>query len=251
VNSQAYLARIGYCGSLTPTAETLRQLQVAHLLSVPFENLSIHAQQPVVLEDDALFAKIVERRRGGFCYEVNGLFAALLRALGFNVAMISAGVARGDGTFGPPFDHMALLVTLDERWLVDVGFGDSFLEPLRLDLREAQVQGERAYRIDTEGDVFTLMQLDAAKDGWQPRYRFTDQIYSYPDYAGMCQYHQRSPQSTFPQRRICSLATPDGRVTLSGMQLIITRHGVREERLVADETEYAALLGQYFGIEAI
>ena len=89
---KAYLERINYRGSLEPTAETLRELQVAHLLAVPFENLSIHAGQPIVLEDEALFAKIVERRRGGFCYEANGLFAALLRALGFPVRMLSAGV---------------------------------------------------------------------------------------------------------------------------------------------------------------
>ncbi len=99
-------------------------LQVAHLLAVPFENLSIHAQQPIVLEDTALFTKIVERRRGGFCYEANGLFAALLREMGFDVAMLSAGVARAEGGFGPDFDHMALMITLEQRWLVDVGFGD-------------------------------------------------------------------------------------------------------------------------------
>jgi arylamine N-acetyltransferase len=92
-------------------------LQVAHLLAVPFENLSIHSKQPIVLEDNALFTKIVEHRRGGFCYEANGLFAALLRALGFEVTMLSAGVANASGGFGPDFDHMALMVTLDKRWL--------------------------------------------------------------------------------------------------------------------------------------
>jgi N-hydroxyarylamine O-acetyltransferase len=130
---ESYLARINYHGALAPTAETLRALQVAHLLTVPFENLSIHAHEPIVLTDEALFTKIVTHRRGGFCYEANGLFAALLRALGCNVAMLSAGVAKPDGSFSPDFDHMTLLVTLAERWLVDVGFGDSFLEPLRLD----------------------------------------------------------------------------------------------------------------------
>ena len=123
---KAYLERIKYRGSLALNAETLRGLQAAHLLAVPFENLSIHAKQPIVLDDDALFTKIVERGRGGFCYELNGLFAALLRALGFKVEMLSAGVANAEGGFGPDFDHMALMVTLDERWLADVGFGDSF-----------------------------------------------------------------------------------------------------------------------------
>ena len=165
MNIKAYLERINYHGLLAPTAETLRDLQVAHLLAVPFENLSIHARQPIILEDEALFTKIVERRRGGFCYEANGLFAALLRALGFDVAMLSAEVARADGGFGPDFDHMALMVTLEERWLVDVGFGDSFLEPLRLDERGEQVQGGRAYRILPDGPYLVLMRGAMVESG--------------------------------------------------------------------------------------
>ena len=144
---QAYLNRINYDGTVAPTAETLRQLHLAHLLSVPFENLSIHAGEQIVLEDEALFRKIVSRRRGGFCYELNGLFAALLRALGFEVAMLSAQVANDDGGFSRDFDHMTLMVTSEQRWLVDVGFGDSFIEPLSLDRREAREQRNRAYRI--------------------------------------------------------------------------------------------------------
>jgi len=115
LNIKAYLGRINYRGSLSTTAETLRGLQVTHLLAVPFENLSIHAGQPIVLEDEALFAKIVGRRRGGFGYEANGLFTALLRTLCLDVAMLSAGVANAEGGFGPDFDHMTLMVTLDER----------------------------------------------------------------------------------------------------------------------------------------
>jgi N-hydroxyarylamine O-acetyltransferase len=126
----AYLKRLNYRASLAPTAATLRDLQVAHLQTVPFENLSIHAGEPIVLNDDALFMKIVTKKRGGFCYELNGLFAALLRSLGFDVAMLSAGVARPQGGFSPEFDHMALMVTPNDspvkRWLVDVGFGESF-----------------------------------------------------------------------------------------------------------------------------
>jgi N-hydroxyarylamine O-acetyltransferase len=157
---KAYLERINYRGALLPAAETLRALQVAHLLTVPFENLSIHAGQAILLEDDALFTKIVTNRRGGFCYEANGLFAALLRALGFNVAMLSAEVANATGEFGPAFDHMALLVQMEQRWLADVGFGDSFLEPLLLDKQGEQRQGSRTYRILQDTDYFVLMRRD-------------------------------------------------------------------------------------------
>jgi N-hydroxyarylamine O-acetyltransferase len=247
VNIAAYLDRINYHGPLAPTAGTLRDLQVSHLLTVPFENLSIHAKQPIVLDDNALFEKIVKRRRGGFCYEANGLFTALLRALGFDVKMLSAGVAKAAEEFGPDFDHMALMVTLDERWLVDVGFGDSFREPLLIDERGVQLQGERTYRIDSDGTHSILMQRDNGEGGeWEAQYRFTLQPYEYSDYEEMCRYHQTSAQSHFTRGRICSRATPDGRVTLSEMRLIITRNGERQERALKNEEEYAAVLREYF-----
>jgi N-hydroxyarylamine O-acetyltransferase len=236
-----------YRGPLDCTAETLRQLQIAHLLSVPFENLSIHWGQPVILEDQALFEKVVMRRRGGFCYELNGLFAALLRALGFEVVMLSAGVVRSSGELGPEFDHMTLMVTLDERWLVDVGFGDAFREPLLLDERAAQTQGERAYRIDTSEDRLILMQRDRGSD-WRARYQFRLSPRAYPDYAEMCRYHQTSPDSIFTQGRICVRATPEGCVWLSKMQLVSIRSGERNERELANEEEYAEALREHFGI---
>ena len=102
----AYLRRIGYCGSPRPTIGTLRALHVAHLATVPFENLSIHLGEPIVLDVEALFEKIVTRRRGGFCYELNGLFGAMLQALGFDATMLSAVVIGASGEFGPEFDHM-------------------------------------------------------------------------------------------------------------------------------------------------
>ena len=255
MNINAYLERINYHGSLLPSAETLRELQVAHLLAVPFENLSIHAKEPIVLEDGALFTKIVKNRRGGFCYEANGLFAALLRALGFEVAMLSAEVANAAGEFGPEFDHMALMVSTtgssDQRWLVDVGFGDSFLEPLLLDERSEQVQISRAYRLFTDESQLRLMQRDAG-DEWKPLYRFTLQTYTYADYAEMCRYHQTSPDSHFTRSRLCSRATEDGRITLSGMRFISTSksgaHQVCEERTLESEQEYTEVLRDKFGI---
>jgi N-hydroxyarylamine O-acetyltransferase len=247
MNVQAYLERIAYKGSLEPVAETLRDLQLAHLLAVPFENLSIHNHEPIVLDDEALFNKIVKRRRGGFCYELNGLFAALLGQLGFPVTRLSAGVARADGEFGPDFDHMTLLVSLNDRWLVDVGFGDSFREPLQLDRRELQVQGERAYRIEETGD-YLLLHENVAGGDWNTQFRFTLQPHEYADYLHMCHYHQTSPESHFTQKRICSKATPDGRVTLSNLRLIESKGTARSERELQDEAEYQLVLERDFGI---
>jgi len=247
MNVDAYLRRINYIGSLAPTAETLRALQVAHLLAVPFENLSIHAGEPIVLEEDALFTKIVEGRRGGFCYEANGLFAGLLRALGFEVAMLAAGVANAAGEFGPEFDHMTLMVTLAERWLVDVGFGETFLEPLLLDKRGEQLQGKNAFRIDAGDSHLILMKRHESGD-WKAQYRFTLRPYTFADYEEMCRFHQTSPHSHFAKGRICSRATEDGRITLSDMRLITTSRSQRSERTLASKEEYDRVLREQFGI---
>jgi len=246
---KSYFNRINYTGSLAPTEETLKCLQVANLLTVPFENLSIHSKQPIILEDKALFDKIVRKRRGGFCYELNGLFAALLRALGFNVAMLSAQVAKEEGGFGPDFDHMTLMVTLEQRWLVDVGFGDTFREPLLLDEQEIQAQGERVYQIIGDNTHLILMERKNGKE-WQPQYRFTLLPYQYADYEEMCRYHQTSPHSHFTQKRICSRATSNGRVTLEENRMIITANEhKRKERAVTSKEEYMSLLHEYFGID--
>jgi N-hydroxyarylamine O-acetyltransferase len=243
----AYLERIRYTGPVTPTADTLRQLHVAHLRSVPFENLSIHAGEPIVLDDEALFEKVVTRRRGGFCYELNGLFVWLLRQLGFTVTMLAAEVMNAKGEYGLPFDHMTLMVTLDEPWLADVGFGDSFIEPLRLQTGREHAQGQRRYRIDAVGDRFALLQR-IGNDDWRTQYRFDLTPHEYGDYLEMCRYHQTSPDSPFTQRRICSLATVDGRITLTDTRFVMTAAGARHERELAGGDDYAELLRDRFGM---
>ena len=247
VNAAAYLDRIRYRGPLAPSADTLRQLQVAHLLSVPFENLSIHLGEPIVLEDEGLFEKVVTRRRGGFCYELNGLFAWLLRSLGFRVTKLAAEVMNARGEWGLPFDHMTLLVALADHWLVDVGFVDSFLERLKLERRTEQVQRSQTYQLDLEHGRFTVMRRDG-EGPWKPQYRFDLTPYEYADYGQMCRYHQTSPESHFTQRRLCSLATRDGRVTISGTRLITTTGAWRQESELMTEQDYVDALRDRFGI---
>jgi N-hydroxyarylamine O-acetyltransferase len=251
VNIEAYLDRINYSGSRVPSVDTLRELHVAHLRTVPFENLSIYANETIVLNDEALYTKIVERRRGGFCYELNGSFAALLRELGFKVEMLAAGVAkdseRSSIEFGPIFDHMTLMVTLEERWLADVGFGDSFVLPLRLDETRDQIEGAQAYRIVEDNSERILWRRSNNEDP-KPQYRFNLNSYSYPDYEEMCRFHQTSPESHFTRNRMCSKATEDGRITLSGMRIITTRGAVREEIKLESQEEYDRVLSEHFGI---
>jgi N-hydroxyarylamine O-acetyltransferase len=212
------------------------------LLAVPFENLDIHLGRPILLDQTALYDKIVTRRRGGFCYELNGLFAALLSALGFRVKLLSAGVAREEGGFGPEFDHLALLVELEESWLADVGFGDGFRRPLRLDSPSSQPDFGSVYEIAADGDCRVLL-----RDG-KPQYRLTLAAHSLDEFAGMCRYHQTSPASSFTRRRLCTVATPEGRTTLTGMRLIETSAAGRMERTLAGEDEFRALLASCFNV---
>lgn len=249
----AYLQRIKYEGSTRPEPATLRALQLAHLRSVPFENLDIHLGRPITLDLPHLFHKIVNQRRGGFCYELNGLFAWLLRELGFDVTLLSARDSKIDGSFGAEFDHLTLLVRCPaeidgRRWLVDVGWGDSFTEPLPLDEAGEFEQGLRAYRIEQMDDDRLLWQRNYA-GAWEKQYRFTLQAREFADFEAMCRYHQTSPESHFRHRRICTLATEFGRISLSESCLITTQSGKREERVILCEHEYQSILESQFGIK--
>jgi len=246
VNVPTYLDRIGYNGSLTPKAETLRSLHRAHMLTVPFENLDISLGRPIVCDEVRFLQKVVTEHRGGFCYELNGAFAALLRELGFQVTMLSARVCRDDGSEGPDFDHMTLRVDLDQTWIADVGFGNSFVEPLRLDPGLEQEQSGRRYRITESGDRF--LYAAASGDAWKGQYSFDLRPRRLSEFGAMCHYQQTSPDSHFTRKRICSLATPDGRITLSDDTFIETRDAQRKERTLAAEESRAVLL-ERFGVD--
>jgi len=246
VSIPSYLDRISYFGSTSPTIETLRAIHRAHMLTVPFENLDIALGRKIVVDEDVTVYKVVELRRGGFCYELNGAFAALLRALGFNVTLLSARVAREKGGEGPEFDHLTLRVDLDEPWLADVGFGESFLEPLRLEAESEQADPAGRFRLLHLGERLQLERR--VEERWKRQYSFTLQPRRLEEFAAMCHYHQTSPNSSFTQGRICTRATPEGRITISGMKLIITRNGKRDEQMLASEQELMAVLRQHFGI---
>lgn len=248
LDTERYLKRIDYSGTNKPSLETLRLLHWNHLHTVPFENLDIHVGAPIRLDIDALFVKIVLKNRGGFCYELNGLFCALLRELGFSVSMLSARVADSEGALGRDFDHMILLVDMEERWLVDVGFGDSFLYPLQLDDPTPQSDGHVSYRIDRDDNKWSLYAHDKLSDKWQIQHMFTLTPYNFVDFEDACMYQQTSPQSHFVHRIICTLPTATGRVTLSDRRLIIRKHGQREEIPLEDETDVSKALSKYFNI---
>jgi N-hydroxyarylamine O-acetyltransferase len=254
---KAYLSRIHYTGSTEPTGAVLRVLQRSHLLAVPFENLDIHLSRPIRLDEEALFDKIVTRRRGGFCYELNGLFARLLEALGYRVLRLSASSLNDDGSYTALFDHLILQVHAPDdpetAWLVDVGWGDGPLEPLRMLEPGVQRQGGRVFQLQPDTCNLVLAEK-TAQETWHPMFRFDLRAYDLEEFAPMCQYHQTSPDSIFTQKRIATLLRPDGRITLSDLRLITTREsglrgsGMREERQLGSEDEFRVTLRGQFGI---
>lgn len=239
----AYLNRLGVARPAAADLATLRHLQERHLATVPFENLSIHLGEPVSLDEDALFDKIVRRRRGGFCYELNGLFAALLRSLGYDVSLHAAQVFRPDGTPGPPLDHAAIVVSLDEQWLVDVGFGRFSRHPLRLSGVDAQA--------DPDGEFLLLDapygDIDVLRDG-KPQYRLERRPRPLTAFVPMAWWQSTSPESHFTRSLTCSRPTSQGRVTLSGDRLIETVDGVRNELRLTSPEAIRAAYRVYFGI---
>jgi N-hydroxyarylamine O-acetyltransferase len=211
-----YLRRIGAARPERPDAAHLRELHRGHLLTVPFENLAVHLGEEITLEPRALVDKIVTARRGGFCYELNGAFAALLSALGYRVTLL-AGRVHGRNGFGPPFDHLALRVDTAEPWLADVGFGRHSLFPLRM--------ADRGEQHDP-GGVFRVMEapggdLDVLRDG-VPQYRLETRPRALPDFGMACWWQHTSPESHFTRSLVCSLLTGTGHLTLSGDRLVTT-----------------------------
>jgi N-hydroxyarylamine O-acetyltransferase len=250
VHTTEYLTRIGAlqvadAGSPRLDAAALRDLHQVHQMTMPFENLSIHLAEPISLEPESLLAKVVTRRRGGFCYELNGAFALLLEALGAQVSRVAARVSGGNG-LGPPFDHLALIVRLADGsgpWLADVGFGSHSAYPLLLGSREVQH--------DPAGD-FVLAEtadddLDVYRDGIL-QYRVEQRNRELADFVPTCWYQQTSPHSHFTRSVICSLMTGDGRVSISGRTVIRTSAGARTEQELPDDQAVLAAYRDIFGI---
>jgi len=247
MNVDEALDRLRYTGSREPTPETLRALHRAFLEAVPFENLDIYSGEPISLDPVRIYEKIVVRRRGGFCYECNGLFADLLTSLGYTVQRLSARMALG-GEIGPEFDHMVLLVRIDREFLADVGNGESVRDPLALEGGEISEAEGVEYRVGTRGAGHALYYREAGSE-WLPRFLFTRTPREQADFSEMCEIHQRAPDSIFAKQRLATIATPEGRVTLTGNRLVETCGVERSERELTSDAEIAECLRTHFGIE--
>ena len=252
MNVVTYLKRIHHTQRVKPDVDTLHGLQIAHMQSVPFENLDIGLKRVIQIKEPDIWNKLVVNKRGGFCYELNGLFAWLLKQIGFEVTYLNArDYHEADDTFGIDFDHLVLMVRIPNestRWLVDVGWGDTFTQPLDIDNPEWQEQGLRAYRLEPFRDGHQLWQRGYGEK-IERQYYFDLIPHQFPaEYEATCRYHQTSPQSIFTRNRIISRLTEDGRISLDNDRLIITAHGQRQEAPLQNEEEFHDLLKKYFDI---
>ena len=248
MNPSDYLVRIGLdLRQHPPDVERLRGLQKAHLLSVPFENLDIHWKRPIVLDRALFYDKIVSARRGGFCYELNGLFETLLQELGFQTRLVSARVFNGK-EHGPEFDHAAIIVSIEgEEYLVDVGFGAFTAEPLLFvtDVEQRDATGTFLIR-KREDEYFEVLKRESGL--WRSEYIFLDIARNLSEFAEMCDFQQYAPESHFRKGKLCSIMTSTGRKTLTDKSFIITENKKKNERLLNSEHEFDALLSTEFGI---
>ena len=245
---EVYRDRLGLAGPLHPDLAMLRALHLAHLRAIPFENASVLFGEPIVLDQGRFVHKLGVQRRGGLCYELNGAFAVLLRSIGFEVDLLEARGHETEGRLGPRFDHLALRVMLDEPWLVDIGFGYSFVEPLRLVTGVEQTDPLGAFRlVDADGDLDLEWRH---RDGrWVPHYRLDPIPHELIEFADTCRFHQTDPGSPFTQGWNCVVMTTGGAMTLSGRHRIATDGDARNERDLTDD-ELVAVLTTSFGIRA-
>jgi len=240
---QEYLRRILYSGDINVSLEVLRNLQKTHLFSVPFENLDIHNKIPILLDLDLFYQKIIINHRGGFCYELNGLFYELLSQLGFKSKMVSARVFNSNSKqFGHEFDHMAIIANLDNKeYLVDVGFGEFAQYPLlvQLDIVQSDPRGQFLIKRWDEDSLVVLNMTDG-KEVFE--YLFTRKERRLSEFGKMCDYHQTNPDSHFTQNRLISRPTEKGRITISGNTIKISEEGKIVEEITFEEEEF----GRYF-----
>lgn len=238
-----YLERIGYQGEPKADYATLEALHRAHLLEITYENLDIHLGKTVTLDMDDIYQKIVVNKRGGWCYEMNGLFAWALREIGFEVTLLAGTVNRNTRARVIEGNHLILLVTLDRPYLADVGFGNGFLEPLPL-AEGAYMQGFLEYHLRLEGERWWFTNHLYGGAGFD----FTLEPHQLTDFAESCHELQTWEGSGFVQTTVCHRHTPGGIVTLRGAILTTITETGRSERVIDHFEEYEEVLDDYFDL---
>ncbi|MFY0601007.1 MAG: arylamine N-acetyltransferase [Cyclobacteriaceae bacterium] len=248
IDVDSYLQRIGLQRE-PPSLAFLRRIHKAHLLSIPFENLDYHYGNKVILDIKSIYKKIIEKSRGGFCYELNALMYHLLANLGFDCFIASASV-KGSSEWGPEFDHILVVVSLnDELWLVDVGFGNLFVEPKKLVFNTPQLDYNFYYKFETDPDENWILKKSRDNSAYNPIYRFDLRPRNLIEFLPMCNYHQESEKSIFTQNKLITQLFKNGRITLTDRKLKLELNGETEEKPILNQDEFLSKLEHHFGID--
>jgi N-hydroxyarylamine O-acetyltransferase len=248
VDLGAYFDRIGYSGSAEPTLATLRALTELHPAAIPFEAIDVLLDRGIDISPAAVDAKLIGRRRGGYCYEQNGLFARVLRAIGFEVESLASHVRwmSEPGTPPPPLTHRVLRVTIDGvPWLADVGFGSCVpTSPLRMDVSDPQPTRHETFRIVRVGPQWLLQAL--VEDSWKPVYSIAAEPWLEGQYEMANWYTSTHPTSHFRHRLIVTRTTSEARFILADGRLTIRRPGGTAEKRYLDPDGIMAALESIF-----
>jgi N-hydroxyarylamine O-acetyltransferase len=251
VKLSGYLRRIGFSGTARPDLATLRALHRAHQLTVPFENLDVQLRRPTSLDLQQSYEKVVTRRRGGWCYELNGLMAWALREIGFDVMRVSAGVLRDSAVAGAGDHfgtHLCLVVQLDETYFVDVGFGGSLLEPLPL---RAVAREDRPYRLALVETPEGYWRFSESRYG-RPFFGFDFRIVPADEaqIAAKHSFQQNDPSSGFVQSLVVQRRSLDTHLSLRG-RVLTTLHWDRSEQVLLESPEeLVTTLRERFDLDA-
>jgi N-hydroxyarylamine O-acetyltransferase len=242
----AYCARLGIAGPFSPDLETLNRVHAAHCAAIPFENLDVQLAQPPSIDPDAIFAKVVYARRGGWCYEQNGVLGRALAAMGYAVTRISAGVVRNDTGLPAMGSHLALLVTLDRPWLVDGGFGSWIGAPLPLE-RGAWSLGPWPVALEPLDDGRWQLQVDLGARAM--RYIFAAEPADEALLASMCHWQAHDPQSNFVLNCVVQRRQSAADLTLRGRVLTETDAQGSRQRLLDGAEDFVTVLRDRFDLD--
>lgn len=243
---ERYLDRISYGGPREPSPQALAEIQRRHLMTVPFESLDPHLGIEVSVEPSAAYRKVVDDRRGGFCFELNGLLAWALEELGYGVTRLAARPIQGDGNLAPEFAHMTLMVELERRWLVDVGFGSPFiLEPIDIDERGPQTRGGYSYAVREDDGALVAEELETTEPN---AYRFDLEEQPTTAFAERCRAYSTEPDSSFVRRGVVAQTFADGWANLTVNRIRGEHGGERYERTTESREQWLAQLERTFGL---
>ncbi len=243
-----YLQRINFTDKISVDDQTLIKLHEHHVFNVPFENLDIHYHRFFKLALDSLYQKVVINFRGGFCYELNVMFNALLCDIGFKSSLIATRIFDDLGNLGPPYDHTSIYVDTGKKYLADVGFGDLFIKPL--EMREGvQSDGRNLFKIEKFDDQNFMLSMCSDQTNFHPKYTFSLNEVQINEFDEICTDKQTNPLSYFVKNTICTKPTSAGRLTLFNNKLIEKRGNERIEKLIGSDDELRVALKTLFGIE--